>query len=185
MGYVKEVSDAGIVGASVSAMSNSSLAGASDSSGFYFIAPIGPKSYDFIASKASYSPTIQYAIPVSDAQITHLDFILGHGSSLCEADCTYPTDSVCHKSCWGTNGCSFYSAYDGDTRAANVCDGQGKDFRVQYSPTDEIQCCAGAPYVVKKIKSSIEVANATHISRVTRLVLYEGKFVKMIVTVFR
>jgi len=136
-------------------------------------------SYDIVASRSPYSPSVLKDVFIPDfADVTIPTITLSYGSDLCEEDCTFTSDETCHASCQGTNGCMFY-----DVVAAGICDAVHTGFRVDYDATREIQCCEGSPYVPVKIKATTKI-NATNVVRITRNVWYEGKLVKMVIDVF-
>lgn len=136
-------------------------------------------SYDIVASRSPYSPSVLKDVYISDFDVVTIpNMVLGYGSDLCEEDCTFTSDETCHASCQGTNGCLFY-----DTNAAGICDAVHTGFRVNYDATREVQCCEGSPYVPVKIKATTKI-NATNVVRITRNVWYEGKLVKMVIDVF-
>jgi len=136
-------------------------------------------SYDIVASRSPYSPSVLKDVFIPDfADVIIPTITLSYGSDLCEEDCTFTSDETCHASCQGTNGCMFY-----DVVAAGICDAVHTGFRVDYSSTQEVQCCEGSPYVPVKIKATTKI-NATNVVRITRNVWYEGKLVKMVIDVF-
>ncbi|MBI3051273.1 carboxypeptidase regulatory-like domain-containing protein [Candidatus Woesearchaeota archaeon] len=143
--------------------------------------------YDMIASKAPFSPSTLKGIQIKDFDTvapTMVNFALGFGSSLCEEDCSYTNDEMCHSECQGTNGCLFF-----DRAAIDACDGFHKDFTRPYNFTEtgerhyEVRCCEGKPKEPVRIKATIKI-NSTAVARITRTVYYEGKLVKMIIDVF-
>ncbi len=166
-----------LAGARVETMpfANSSL---TNNNGSYFMA-LPENNYTLVASKETYTPGIKNLF-IPAAVTTTVNFLLGHGPNDCLADCTRDSNGgVCDKSCDGTNGCVFY-----DDIAANACNNWKSGFRRPYSNGTEIQCCDGAPYAPRAVKPSPTKTNATVVARVTRMVWYEGKFVKMVVDVF-
>ena len=40
---------------------------------------------------------------------------------VCESDCTYNTDNICHSACNNVNGCSLKSGCDGISAGTNIC----------------------------------------------------------------
>ena len=111
-----------------------------------------------------------------------LDFILGTGSTLCEPDCTLTTGDTCDAACHGTNNCFFYSDDNGDASA--ICSGKGKDFRLAFNSTHDIQCCTGEPYLQQTLQATTTIPEAINVIRVIRNVWYEGKLVRLVVDVF-
>ncbi|MBI2574789.1 carboxypeptidase regulatory-like domain-containing protein [Candidatus Woesearchaeota archaeon] len=176
-GIVTNTSGAPVAGAEVRVVGTINVTFTA-ADGSYSIAGVSSGLQDMIASKSPYSPSVQKDVPVPDFGSATEDFVLGYGSDLCEEDCTFTSDETCHASCQGTNGCLFF-----DANAAGVCDAVHSGFRVDYSSTQEVQCCEGSPYVPVKIKATTKI-NATNVVRITRNVWYEGKLVKMVIDVF-
>ncbi len=151
---------------------------ATSSAGTYAIAPTDSGSYTMSASKSPFTPTILPNTQISPSAITQVDFVLGTGPSMCESDCTYLSDSLCHQDCWGTNGCTFY-----DSIAASTCNSQASGFRLPYGGGQEIQCCTGSPYMPAKIKATTEI-DSSNVVRIVKIALYEGKLIKIVIDVF-
>ncbi len=147
-------------------------------SGNYLIAPANPGSHSMSAVKNPYTPTVLKNQQVSSSQITTVNFQLGYGSNLCEADCTYTSDSICHPACAGTNGCSFYSL-----ETMNICKNQPLGFRFPYGSGQEVQCCTGTPYDLVKVKAITQI-DSSNVVRIVKISLYEGKLVKIVIDVF-
>ena len=108
-----------------------------------------------------------------------MDFTLDIGPDVCSNDCTFTSDNVCHAECAGLNGCSFY-----DSNVQSVCDGQTKDFTLDYPGGQLVQCCTAEPFTPQLVKAESQI-NATNVYRVTRIVSYRGKPVKLVVDIFR
>lgn len=148
-----------------------------DANGYYSI-PLEGGVYDFVASKISYDPTVEYDIDIVATPTK--DFILKRPAGNCEADCTYINDDVCHADCEGRGDCIFY---DGTTTA--ICDEQLRGFIKQYDATKVVECCKGVPSeaLAGKVKATTEV-DATNIVRIVKNVWYEGRLVKLVIDVF-
>ncbi len=156
-------------------LANSSI---TKSDGSYILA-LPENNYTLAATKPSYTPAIKKLF-IEGGKTTTVDFVLGHGPNDCLPDCTRESnDAVCDKTCQGTNGCNFY-----DSAAADACHDWKSGFRRPYGEGMEVQCCDGSPYQIRSVKPSQTKNNATVVARVTRMVWYEGKFVKMVVDVF-
>ncbi|RLE42661.1 hypothetical protein DRJ48_03085, partial [Candidatus Woesearchaeota archaeon] len=72
-----------------------------------------------------------------------------------------------------------------DVTARQACSLKPKYSIVGYNSTHNVECCTGTP--VPKITQAlpeVEVKNATIVQRLTKLVLYRGKPVQMIVLTF-
>lgn len=103
----------------------------------------------------------------------------------CKSDCSKTTDEipVCHADCDGNNGCSFT-----DENARKVCtdEGSAKNTSVgniqSYSGTHKIICCEGSPYPNRK--ANVSILGTENVVRITRIVFWRGKFVKLVVDMF-
>ena len=106
-------------------------------------------------------------------------------SADCRPDCSKTTDEVpmCHADCDGNNGCSFT-----DENARKVCtdEGSAKNTSVgniqSYSGTHKIICCEGSPYPNRK--ANVSILGTENVVRITRIVFWRGKFVKLVVDMF-
>lgn len=154
-----------------------------DSKGDYQIFNVtAPRNYDFSAQKQGYESVLRSNMPVSNISMTTINFVLGSGSSLCQADCSYTSDELCHTECEGAcDGVSCCTFYDSGTKS--VCNNRLVNFRMSYNSTHEIQCCKGSPYIPLKAVATTQI-NATNVVRSTRSVWYEGKLVKLVIDVF-
>ena len=153
-----------------------------DSKGDYLIFNITPRNYDFSAEKLGYESVLRSNMPISGVAMTTINFVLGHGSSLCQADCSYTSDGLCHAECEGAcDGVSCCTFYDSGTKS--ICNNRLVNFRMNYNDTHEIQCCKGSPYMPLKAVATTQI-NATNVVRSTRSVWYEGKLVKLVIDVF-
>jgi len=148
-----------------------------DSNGQYgpIVLPFGD--YSIIASHSDYVSQVieDYLDPRSTltADFTN-DKALVYGQ-LCEDDCTYAGDNVVHAGCDGLNGCNFY-----DAQAASVCDLAQPGWIRDYNQTQQIQCAEGAPYTKTELKAAVTCVKENLI-KLTQIVNYQGKLVKMIV----
>ncbi|PIN73173.1 hypothetical protein COV22_01435 [Candidatus Woesearchaeota archaeon CG10_big_fil_rev_8_21_14_0_10_47_5] len=135
--------------------------------------------YDIVASKPGYEDAklgnVFLPFRSENTADLQLRFV-----SLCEPDCSFASDAICHAECEGINGCSFY-----DLTAKTVCDGVHTDFDRQYNATHKVSCCKGAPYLPSDIKAVVEIQGAKNIVNIVRNVWYDGRFVKMVISVFR
>lgn len=141
--------------------------------GNYSIIQINCGTYNLIASHADYLPNSR-TITLSSGQQATIDLAMILGTS-CEPDCTYFGDNIVHASCDAKNGCTFY---DSISRAA--CDNSQPGWIRDYSATQYVVCASGAPQPKVEIKASVSCESGTLI-KVTRIVLYNGKPVKLVV----
>ena len=148
--------------------------GYSNSTGDYWIAPVPTGLADFEASKQEYDSTsiIQYLINIG---INKLDFTLQRGPYICEPDCTTIGSNVCRTACAGINGCPIQPGVN------QFCDGRTNNFLYDYPENQQITCCTGNPYTPLKATFSVDSDN---VLRITRPLLYKGKFVNLVVDIF-
>ena len=102
------------------------------------------------------------------------DFNLLLGTS-CEDDCTYASDSTIHASCEGRNGCDFY-----DNVTQIVCDLSQVGWIRDYNSSYYVICGEGIPKPKIESQASISCSSGTLV-KVTRIVFYNGKPVKLVV----
>jgi hypothetical protein len=150
--------------------------------GTYAIEDVDAGTYDLAASAPNYATTYKYGF-VADAPKNGVDFLLERPSTLCDDDCSYSYDSLCHAECDGFNKCAFYSE---TTKAA--CDGWPVGSRKAFDG-QEVLCCKGAPYTPSErqkaeVKVNCPAGKTPVIVTSTKVVLYEGKLAKMKVLVF-
>ncbi len=141
--------------------------------GTYTLSSVSCGSYNLIASHADYAPQTKTAA-VSPATQTTVDFSLALGTS-CEADCTFAADETIHESCDGKNGCTFY-----DSVAKAACDNSKPGWARDYNETHYITCASGAPQPKVEIEASLSCESGTLV-KVTRIVIYNGEPVKLVV----
>tara|TARA_Y100000310_G_C20696041_1_gene825826 strand:- start:4665 stop:5687 length:1023 start_codon:yes stop_codon:yes gene_type:complete len=131
--------------------------------------------YKLIASREDYVPATSSITLPAETTITE-NFQLTYGQ-VCESDCTYTGDDIVHKECNDINGCSFY-----DETAREACNYAKPGWIKKYSETHEVECPDKIPRekVMAKATVSCEEEN---LIKMTRLVNYQGRLVKMIVIV--
>jgi hypothetical protein len=179
-GSVTEVSGAVVTDALVEVL-GIGFSGLSDASGNYIIEGIPEGTYDMVARKGGYSPEFVYDVNmVGDVAV---DFVLSRPaagvSGICEADCSYTDDNVCHSDCQGRAGCWFY-----DATTQTVCDEQGVGFIKDYGSGKVVECCTGVPYEEVSIPAVVEV-EAERVFKIVRIVqLPDGSFGKLVVYTF-
>ena len=145
-----------------------------NSLGNYNIAPIACGSYNLVASHPDYAPKTQ-AITLSPNQQMALNFegmVLG---TSCEPDCTFASDNIVHASCDGKNGCSFY-----DSVSKAACDNAQPGWFREYNSSHFVTCASGSPQPKVEIQASVSCESGTLV-KVTRIVTYNGKPVKLVV----
>ncbi|MDP3764894.1 MAG: carboxypeptidase-like regulatory domain-containing protein [Nanoarchaeota archaeon] len=153
-----------------------------DSQGVYILTLIKCDIYDLVVSHPDYVTQTKSNVDVSSQQQTIVNFSSegGGGSALvlgssCESDCTFAADNIVHASCDGKSGCTFY-----DSIAKAACDNSQPGWVRDYSSTQYVTCPSGAPQSKIEIEASVSCASGTLV-KVTRIVVYNGKPVKLIV----
>lgn len=182
-GTVKNQDNQSISGADISAKKDLTTvkSAATNPQGSYTISPIACGSYDLVASHPDYAPQTKNNIPVNPQQPTTSNFGGEEsGSSLilgtsCEPDCTFAFDETIHASCDGKNGCAFF-----DSASKAACDNSQPGWLRDYNSTHYIVCASGAPQPKIEIKASVSCASGTLV-KITSIVLYNGKPVKLVV----
>ncbi|MBI2660210.1 carboxypeptidase regulatory-like domain-containing protein [Candidatus Woesearchaeota archaeon] len=154
-----------------------------NSQGSYSIANINCGTYNLVASHPGHAPQTKSNVPVNPQQQTISNF--GgpgeSGSSLvlgtsCEPDCTYASDNLVHASCDGKNGCTFF-----DSISKAACDNSQPGWFREYNSTHFITCASGSPQPNIEILASVSCTSGTLV-KITRIVVYNGKPVKLVVT---
>lgn len=134
--------------------------------------------YSLIASHPDYAPQTKTSIVVNPQQQTTINF---EGSSAlvlgtsCEQDCTFASDNIVHSSCDGKNGCYFY-----DSIAKTICDNSQPGWVRDYDSAHYVTCASGSPQPKIEIQASVSCASGTLV-KMTRIVMYNGKPVKLVV----
>src|SRR3989338_2994848 len=99
------------------------------------------------------------------------------GENICENDCTYFDGSQIHMQCNGTNGCLFY-----DAKSMQVCDLAQPGWTRDYNSSHYVDCASGSPQPTVTIQASVSCEKGT-IVKMTRIVVYNGEPVKLVVAV--
>lgn len=140
--------------------------------------------YNVIASDRSYLPkTITNIIIEPRAQV-RVDFIGANAlftGTTCLVDCTQAGDGLIHAACNGTivgdDRCLFY-----DAQAMSVCNLARPEWVRDYDETHIIVCAEGIPQ--PKIETPVNLqCTGENIVRITRVVYYRGRPVRMVVAV--
>ena len=130
--------------------------------------------YNVIASHPDYLSTTKTNVKINPNQNVVVDFNLIKGTS-CEQDCTFVSDNNVHSSCDDRSGCKFF-----DSISKSVCDLSQPGWLRDYNESHYVVCASGSPQPKIEIKSSLSCSKGT-IVKVTRIVLYNGKPVKLVV----
>ncbi|MBI4452055.1 carboxypeptidase regulatory-like domain-containing protein, partial [Candidatus Woesearchaeota archaeon] len=144
-----------------------------DISGTYSIS-IGCGTYNLIAAHSDYAPQTKSDISLGGGQQLTVDFNMVLGTS-CEDDCTFAADNIVHASCDGRSGCNFY-----DDIAKQVCDLSQPGWVRDYNTNNYIVCAEGTPQPKANIQASVTCSSGTLV-KMTRIVVYKGKPVKLVV----
>jgi len=129
--------------------------------------------YNIVASSSNYAPQIKFAfVPPFTAKSAN--FSLSIGTS-CESDCTFSSDNIVHASCDGKNGCAFY-----DSISKAACDDSQTGWVRDYNETHYVTCAPGSPQKKVEVQASLSCSSGTLV-KVTRIVVYNGKPVKLVV----
>jgi len=138
--------------------------------------------YDMIASEPSYVSSTKSNINLAPKESKTVDFTgpdaLVSGTT-CETDCTYAGDNIIHKECDGINGCAFYND-DGTGTAKEVCNLAQPGWIRDYSETQVIECAEGSPTEKVEIKATV-TCEEDNLIKLTKVVTYQGKLVKLVV----
>lgn len=174
-GIVTNVSGEPVAGAMVNVV-GTGLSAVTASDGAYTITDIPAGTYDIIAGK----PADGYEDATSTGTelfsgTANVDFVLLRSLGNCNDDCTTGGSSLCSASCQGKGACWFDSS-----ETINACDGT---FGMISLPGNmRVDCCQGKPYAA--IKANVVVPSGNVI--VTKVpVLYKGRIVNMVITVFK
>lgn len=144
-----------------------------DAFGVYNLTVPGDLTYDVIATKPLYEPTVKNVTVPSSTSVV-LDFTLSLSESLCKADCTR-INNICDADCDYWNGCRYNS-----TAAKLACNGRPRGFIVDAGG-QEVVCCIGYPSTLQSnIQPQISVRSD---NMVTTLIpaLLGGDKVKVVV----
>ena len=180
-GTVRDAFGDPIAGAEVTIL-GSGLSEITDEYGNYFIRDVPAGTYDIIASKQGFKPGTQDFDFDATGVIT-IDFVLLTAGTECQQDCSKTSDEipVCHAECDGINGCTFH---DKTTKEACANPPRVTNAIESYNSTHKLLCCEGGPYKPKKATIKLP-DDATHVVRITRIVFWRGRFVRMIVDMFK
>lgn len=146
--------------------------------GAYIITGINCGTYNLVASHPDYVPKTKANIMIFPQQQAATNFsgsnslVLG---STCEQDCTTAADNIVHASCDGINSCTFYNSI-----AKLACDNSQPGWVRDYNVTHYITCASGTPQPKIEIEASVNCASGTLV-KVTRIVVYNGKPVKLVI----
>ena len=114
------------------------------------------------------------SISLAPRQSLIQDFILTLGTA-CESDCTFANDNIVHASCDGINGCSFC-----DSTSKAVCDNSQPGWVRDYDAANYVECPSGCPALRTETQATVTCSSGTLV-KMTRIVVYNGKPVKLVV----
>ncbi len=144
-----------------------------DLNGNYIIAGIECGLYELIGSHTEYLPE---SLMVNILPIQHVNADIGLvKGTFCQADCTLSNDDTVHAACEGQSGCNFC-----DDHSKNLCDNSQPGWIRDYNETHFIICPSGCPQPKLGVEASVSCASGT-IVKVTRIVYYNGKPVRLVV----
>ena len=146
--------------------------------GIYNLTSVSCGTYNLVASHHDY--ITQTIGNVNISQQTTVNFEVENSLVLgtsCEQDCTFAAGDIIHASCEGKNGCTFY-----DSIAKSVCDNSQPGWVRDYNATHYVICASGSPQPKIEIKASVSCASGTLV-KITRIVVYNGKPVNLVVAV--
>ncbi len=144
-----------------------------NSQGIYSFPAVACGNNNILASHTEYAPQIK-SVNLQPREDTFVNFTLVTGTS-CEQDCTFAYDNIVHESCDGKNGCTFY-----DDTAKNACDNAQPGWTRDYNASHYVVCAPGVPQPKIEIKASLSCSSGTLV-KITRIVLYNGKPVRLVV----
>jgi len=98
-----------------------------------------------------------------------------YAGNVCQDDCTLTGNNIIEAACQGINGCSFY-----DSTSAAVCDNAQPGWIKDYNATHFLQCAEGIPQNKTQVASAVSCSEENLI-KVTKVVSYQGKLVKLVV----
>ena len=130
--------------------------------------------YNVVASHPNYVTRIKSNVIVPAKQNVVADFTLVLGTS-CEQDCTFAADNTVHAACDGINGCTFF-----DDRSKAACDLSQPGWARDYNETHYVICAPGSPQPKIVTQASLSCSSGT-IVKITRIVVYNGKPVRLVV----
>ena len=144
--------------------------------------------YDIYFSKFLYlSETILKREAKYGEENSNNDIILTTQSILCESDCTYRHDNVCHQECNGKSGCIFGSDEVPPLTAIEKCDGfKQPGFTFEYTvgtEQKEFLCCTGEDPNSTIISSARASSEDKNMVKTEKIVIYNGEPIKMVVVV--
>lgn len=147
--------------------------GFTNSSGEYkILVQIG--TYTVVVTSTGYVPGTFQDINVPPFNTVIFDIEVATGD-VCESDCTLNTDNIINPSCDGVNGCTFY-----DETSKAACEFAQPGWVREYSPTESVICPDGEPFESVQVGASI-TCSEDNLIKVTKVVNYQGKLVKLVV----
>lgn len=163
------------------------FSGLTNPSGDYNIANVLCGTYNLIASSDQHLASSKTGIILPPNGIVSVNFELVLGST-CESDCTYAGDNLIHAECDGRNRCSFI-----DNIARDSCNLAQPGWIRAYDSDNNIQCsCIGdceitdiGPLLEKSTEQVLVTCDKGNLFKITKIVVYKGKPVNMVIAVCR
>lgn len=144
---------------------------------YSILVPCG--TFNVVASYEDYVPDTIIDIVVPTGDIVAVDNLILEVGRICEMDCTYNTDNLCHSECDGVSGCNFE-----DDTAKLKCNFAEKGWEVEYDSDNIIECCEGSPISIDIAKKKAEVScSYGNIVKYYKIIYYNGKPVRMVTVV--
>ena len=200
-GYVKDKYGNPVYNASVEVLGPDNEIDFTDSLGYYELYAIphtnplgnGNYNYFFAVNKTHKSNTVDER-DIEPGGITYLqnhsvNFTMFENKNVCESDCTYNTDSLCHVECLGLNGCTNSNLYNTLGLCGSVDNPYQAGTVLSINSTHKVVCCNGDPYRFQSEKidnSDLNKVNINleNIKHTERVVFVNGQTYKIHVVVF-
>jgi len=165
-----------LVGAQVVALQNVEVqfTDFTNSVGKYGINNVLCGTVNLIASADGYISSVKDVeiLPKESITVNFLKMIVG---STCETDCTYAGDNTVHKECSGISGCGFY-----DATTQEICNLAQPGWIRDYGGAQVVDCAEGIPR--EKTETDVSITcEEENIIKLTKIVNFRGKLVKMVV----
>jgi hypothetical protein len=173
-GFVRNGSGLPVEGALVTVL-GAFVSSVTDAAGWYQILDVPTGTYDLVAAQTGYDSNTYAELFVPDSAVVEANFVVTQSLGLCEDDCTLRGGDLCVASCHGKGLCWFSSEL---TRLG--CDGSFGV--VELGDGSVVDCCTGGAY--SPVDASVDVTCGDSVVSLRRPVLFRGRIVNMVVTVF-
>ncbi len=139
--------------------------------------------FNVIAAHKDYITQVKTNIIVNPQSYTNVDFELVQGLS-CESDCTLFDENIIRVDCESKNECKFCDI-DAETnkRVKEVCSGSQPGWVEEYNATHYVTCPSGCPVPKEGVTATNVKCESGTLVKATRIVIYQGKPVKLVVAV--